>query len=192
MPFITEEIWQKLPHEGASIMSSPWPHTQQQLIDSKLQKQVQDIFNLVTQIRNLRGSIDIKPEQKVVVSLYAHHKSTEPSLQTHTELIMNLARLAELHILKKGSRPAGAISDVARDVDIFLHFTGLLEIDKEKSKIQEKLSQLSKFKSAKEASIKNPAFLKNAPEQIVEKERQGVEELEGSIKRLKKMYSELN
>ncbi|MEI6631888.1 MAG: valine--tRNA ligase, partial [bacterium] len=191
MPFITEEVWQRLNPGGDSIMISPWPHAQQQFIDKKLEKQMQSVFELVTQIRNLRGSIDIKPEQEIEVSVYAHSKEKESLIRNNSSLIINLAGLKEFHLLDGGARPRASISDVVEDVDIFLHFTGLLDINKEQSKIKDKRSQLTKIRDAKEARLKNRDFLKNAPEQIVEKERQGIEELAQTIKRLERMFDEL-
>ncbi|MBM3255634.1 MAG: valine--tRNA ligase, partial [Candidatus Omnitrophica bacterium] len=191
MPFISEEVWHRLNPKGGPIMVSAWPHTQQQFIDKKLEKQMRSVFELVTQIRNLRGSIDIKPEQEIEVSVYAHSKEKESLIRNSSSLIINLARLKELRLLNKAIRPQATISDVIEDTDIFLHFTGLLDINKEQAKIKDKHSQLIKIKEAKEVRLKNRDFLKNAPAQIVEKERQGIEELAQAIRRLKKMLEEL-
>jgi valyl-tRNA synthetase len=190
MPFITEEIWQRLPHQGDSIMISPWPHIQQQFIDRKLEKQVQSVFELVTQIRNLRGSIDIKPEQKVSVSIYAHSKEKESLVRSNSSLIISLAKLEDLKILDKGLRPSATISNVVEDIDIFLHFTGLVDIAKEQSKIKERCLELTKARDVKEARLKNKDFAKNAPAEIVEKERMGIEELGETLKRLERMLRE--
>jgi len=191
MPFVTEEIWQRLPHDGASIMIQPWPHIQEQMIDKKLEKETESIFGVIKEIRNLRSSIELKPDQKVVVSVYPHTKFKHKLIENNTALITNLAKLETLKILDSSTRPASTISAVIEDIDIYLHFSGLLDISKEKQKIKEKINELGKIKNLKEQRIKNPEFLKKAPKEIVEKEKESIGELKSSLKRLERMHNEL-
>jgi valyl-tRNA synthetase len=191
MPFITEEIWQKLPHEGASIMVQPWLHIQEQMIDKKLEKQAESIFAMITQIRNLRSAIEIKPEQKVKVSLYPHSKVKEKLIQEHADLIINLAKLENLQLLDTSHRPKGTLSAVIEDVDIYLYFTGLLDITQEQRKIKEKISQLDQIIKSKQTRLSDPDFVKRAPPDVVEKEKESKAELADELKRLEKMLNEL-
>jgi len=191
MPFVTEEIWQRLPHEGQSIMIQSWPHTQEQMIDKKLEKQAQSIFDVIKEIRNLRSSIELKPDQKVVISVYLHTKLKRRLIENNTDLITNLAKLEALKILDSSTRPASTISAVIEDIDIYLHFSGLLDISKEKHKIKEKINELEKIKNLKVQRIKNPEFLKKAPKEVVEKEKESIGELRNSLKRLERMNNEL-
>ena len=177
MPVITEEVWQRLQdtrtegHKDTSIMTEAWPHIQEQMIDKKLEKQAQSIFGLISQIRNLRSSLEIKPEQRVEVSVYPHSAIKRRLIKDNSGLIINLARLLKLNLLDSNQRPQAAISSVIEDIDIYLHFSGLLDITKEQSRIKEKIAELLKAKGNKEARINNPEFLKKAPADIVEKEK---------------------
>jgi len=134
MPFVTEEIWQRLPHEGQSIMIQSWPHTQEQMIDKKLEEQAQSIFDVIKEIRNLRSGIELKPDQKVVISLYPHKKHKRRLIENNADLIANLAKLEALKVLDSSTRPASTISAVIEDIDIYLHFSGLLDIVKKSIK----------------------------------------------------------
>jgi valyl-tRNA synthetase len=191
MPFVSEEIWQRLPHDDLSIMVQPWPHIQEEMLDKKLEKQVQSIFDVIKEIRNLHSSIGIKPDQKVTVSIYPHTKLKHRLIESNTDLIANLAKLEALKILDSSTRPASTISAVVEDIDIYLHFSGLLDISKEKQKIKEKINELEKIKNLKAQRIKNSEFLKKAPKEIVEKEKESIEELKNSLKRMERMYNEL-
>ena len=191
MPFVTEEIWQRLPHDGLTIMIQSWPHIQEQMIDKKLEKEAQSIFDLVKEIRNLRSSIEIKADQKVIISVYPHKKLKYKLIEDNADLIKNLAKLEALKILDSSARPTSAISAVIEHIDIYLHLSGLLDISKEKHKIKEKIAELEKIRNAKEQRIKNSEFLKKAPKEIVEKEKESIEELKNSLKRLVRMYHEL-
>jgi valyl-tRNA synthetase len=191
MPFISEEIWQRLPHQGSSIMTQPWPHLQEKIIDKKLEKEIQVLFNLVTQIRNLRSSLEIKPDTKLRVSLYPHTKTKGRLIRTNAHLIQHLAKIEELLFLDSSTRPEGSISDVARDVDIYLHYAGLWDINAERTKIQGKIMQLEKIKIAKENRIRDKEFLKKAPPEVVGKEKKSIEDLHKALRQLEKMQSEL-
>jgi valyl-tRNA synthetase len=191
MPFITEEVWQRLPHGGESIMVTASPHIQEAMIDKKLEGQAQALFNLITQIRNLRSCIEIKPEQKVKVSLYPHSKAKLKLIKENSALIINLARLEELNLLDSSKRPSAAISAVAEETDVYVHFSGLLDIVSEQKKIKDKIGNLDRIIKSKEARLNNQEFIKNAPKEIVEKEKESKLALSDELKRLERMLSEL-
>jgi len=196
MPFITEEVWQKLQglspsFDLNSIMIQPWPHVQEQIIDKKIQKQMQAVFNAITQIRNLRTSIELKPEQQVNISMYPHSKTIREILKENAPFIKNLARIESLAIMEVNEKPSCSISAVIEDIDIYLHFTGLFDITKEKSKIQAKLNCIIKMIKSKDERLSNPDFVKRAPQEIILKEKEGRDKLADELKRLEKIFNEL-
>jgi valyl-tRNA synthetase len=190
MPFITEEIWQLL-SKDSSIMIQPLPHIQEQIIDKKLEKQAEGLFDIITRIRNLRSSIEVGLEQKVKVSVYAHTKTKQKLIEDNRTLINNLAKLESLEFLAASKRPAATISATGEDLDIFLHFSGLFDLGKEREKIKEKITGFEKIIKSKQVMLDNRDFLKRAPAEIVEKEKSAKLKLEDEIKRLKRMYEEL-
>ena len=205
MPFVTEEIWQKLNetttqslpaeqagnNETTSIVTEPWPHIQEQLIDKKLEKQAQSVFAIITQIRNLRSSLEVKADKKVKVSLYPHSKIKQKSVKENTVLITNLAKLEELELLDSNKRPAAAISATVEDIDLYLHFTGLLDVAKEQRKFSEKIRNLSQIRKSKEERLKDSDFIKRAPKDIVDCELESKAKLDDELKRLERMLDEL-
>ncbi|MCM8796662.1 MAG: valine--tRNA ligase, partial [Candidatus Omnitrophica bacterium] len=127
MPFITEELWQKIPHEGKSIMLQSIPHIQDNLIDKNAEEQAQSVFNIITQIRNLRSGIEIKPEHRVDLSFYPHTKNKVKLLEENATWISHLAKAGNLEYLKEDKRPLHTLSAFTDEVDIYLHFSGLLD-----------------------------------------------------------------
>ncbi len=190
MPFVTEEIWQKM-HATASIMREPCPHVQEQMIDKRLEKQAQSIFSIISQIRNMRSSVEIRPEQKVRVSAFAHSRSKLKLIKENAALISNLARLESLELLDCDERPKATISSVMEDADIYLHFSGLLDAEKESAKFAQKAARLREYIKTKESRLQNKEFLKKAPQEIVEKETQDLAKSSDELKRLEKMLNEL-
>ena len=191
MPFITEEIWHRLFPESGSIMASSWPHIQEQIIDARAEAQAQALFEVITKIRNLRLEIDIKPEQKVTVSVYPHTEASRKSITQHSAIIAHLSRLETLNILEAGTRPQAAVSDITEDVDLYLHFNGLVEISKEQKKIKERLISESKRWEAKKKLMDNADFVKKAEPQVVENLQKEIKELEDRRGRLERLYNEL-
>lgn len=192
MPFLSEEIWHMLEANAKSIMTEPWPHIQEQMIDKKLEKDIEQLFEIITQIRNLRGQIEVKPDQKINISLYPHTKHIMKLLEDNAELIINLCKLGSFYILNSNSRPSATISSVVKDVDLYLHFTGLLDIDKEKHKITQKVGNIEKMILGKESRLKNKEFVKNAPAEVITKEKEGLSKLSDELSRLKRMFDELH
>jgi valyl-tRNA synthetase len=191
MPHISEEIWQRLPHEGESIMVRPWPHLEEQIIDKRCEKEAESIFETITQIRNLRISLEVKPEQKVRVSLYPHAKIKLKLFSEAAGLIRDLARLEMLEFLPENKRPAACVSAISKDADIYLHFSGLLDLTAEQQKIKKKISGLSALIKSKEVRVKNSEFTKKAPKEIVEGEKESIKKLNEELIRLEKMHDEL-
>ncbi|RKY32871.1 MAG: valine--tRNA ligase [Candidatus Omnitrophota bacterium] len=211
MPFISEEIWQKIkntrmqghpaspagPPAGqaggrdTSIMTERWPHLEEQMIDKKLEKQAESIFNLIKEIRNLRSLISVKPQEKVLVSLYPHSKQKQQLVGNNKDLVINLSRLEGLQVLDKSMRPESTISSLTGEIDIYLHYSGLIDIDNVRAGLEKKLTNIGNLIKAKSGRIKNKDFLKKAPQGVVNQEKEALVKLEGEIKRLKKMADEL-
>lgn len=172
-------------------MAASWPQSLALHADKKLEKQFASLLALVTHIRNLRAELELKPEHKAVVSIYPHTKTQGALLKETTPLMLNLARLEAVHILTENLRPAGTVSSVVDDFDVYLHFSGLFDAVKEQARIKERLSLIHKNLAGKRARMANKEFLKKAPEEVIEKEKAGIEDLENSIRRLQKLHDEL-
>ncbi|MCU0665930.1 MAG: valine--tRNA ligase [Candidatus Omnitrophica bacterium] len=190
MPFISEELYSIL-GEKESIMNSSYPHIQKDIIDHKQERKMQLVFEIITQIRNLRSQINIRPDQKVKAGVFAHSQNNTKLIMENTGLIKYLSRSEEIEILGSKEKPSGTISAIAEDVDIYLYFAGLLDVEKEKLRIKEKQEQLIKSKQGKESRLGNKDFLKNAPADIIEKETEGLSKIASELDRLDKMYRDL-
>ncbi len=98
MPFITEEVWQALPHEGDSIMVTTWPHIQKQMIDKDADSKMELIIEVITSIRNVRSKERIEPRKFINAYLKTKNKHTEDILRESQDYIKRLARIEELKI----------------------------------------------------------------------------------------------
>ena len=198
MPFITEEIWQKLsPHDAermthnASIMTQPWPHVQKEIIDKKAEGQMQLAIEVITAIRNLKAQLKIAQVQAVKVTLITKDKKVKSTLDKVSPYITNLGRLDALTIQESFAKLKKGISAIIKGIQVFLELEGLLDIDKEIERLSKEIDTLALSLKSKDARLKNKEFLQKAPEEIVEKEKEILAEGKEKLTSLKRVIDEL-
>jgi len=171
MPFITEEIWQALPHNGESIMVSPFPERDDSLKDMQAEIDMETVMNVVTAIRSLRAEVGValsKQINVVAVSTYARDL-IEPNI----EFIKNLAKVREFTFMD--SIPEEDINKYVSAhqpmLDLYVEVAGLVDLDKELARIDSELASINKELARVTGKLSNEQFTSKAPAEIVEKER---------------------
>jgi valyl-tRNA synthetase len=180
MPFITEELWQKVApladRGGDSIMVAPWPQPDSEHIDLQLEKEMAWVMSFVTAVRTIRAEMDISPGKRLAV-LVSGSQEMVSRLQRHQDLITPLARLESWQILS-GEAPEGAATGVVGEMQIFIPLAGLIDVDAETARLQKGLQKLEKELSRVVGKLTNPNFLSKAKPAVVEKEQGKRQELE--------------
>ena len=185
MPFITEEIWQNIPHEGKSIMVSPWPHMQGEFIDKKSEQKMQQIISCIIAIRNIRSVWQIDPAKRIKVIICAAKKTSESLLKSYALYIKDLAGIEALEIGKRLKKPESSAVAVAAGVELFVPLEGIIDVAKEEKRLEEKLQNLAYILHNSERKLKNKQFLSKAPKEIVAQEKEKAAHLKESIKKLR-------
>ncbi|MCX5696030.1 MAG: valine--tRNA ligase [Candidatus Omnitrophica bacterium] len=186
MPFITEEIWQKLPHEGSSIMLTAWPHLQENIIEPKIENIMEEALEIITNIRNMRLGLEIPPQaDNVSVKISVPDKNKRAVLESAANHIKNLARLNKVEILGEYKRAEREFSSVFKDKHITIPLSGVIDIEKHQEKISLKIAKAESDIKLKEKMLSDKNFLKRAPQEIVEKEREKLNNLKDEVQKLK-------
>ncbi|MDD2233842.1 MAG: valine--tRNA ligase [Desulfitobacteriaceae bacterium] len=176
MPFLTEEIWQNLPLQGESIMLQEWPEVKGDLRDSAAEKAMNLHMNIIKAIRNIRAEMNVAPGKKAEIILFAPDNRINLRLNTGVEAIKRLAGGSAVTILtempSKPSKAAGAVLD---GVEIYLPLKGLLDLDKEITRVEKELAQVRKDHKMFEGKLSNSGFIAKAPAEVVNKEREKLE-----------------
>ncbi len=184
MPFITEEIWQKIPHMGDSIMVSDWPKADKKKNDRKIEAEVELVINEIQAIRNVRGAWQINPKELVAVAVKTIRDKEMQIFKSYSTYIVQMAKISSLTIGKHVTRPKeSAVANIGR-VETYVVLSGLIDIRVERQRIELALGDVEKMIRGIEARLKNTEFLNKAPKEIVDKERQKVQELENRKTRL--------
>jgi len=191
MPFITEEIWQSINPQAGSIMVHPWPHLQKQMVDRHSEAQMKILMDLITAVRNVRAQWHIDPVKKVDLILRIEEVRIRKLLEENSSLIKALAKLETLSIEKDLKPTEKCASGVVGKIDFFVPLSELIDVAKEKSRLESQMGQLEKILSGLIVRLKNNDFLKKAPKEIVEGEKLKEKELKETITRLKQAVRQL-
>jgi len=185
MPFVTEEIWQRFPHDSLPIMTCPWPHLQEQIIDVKSEHKMQFIFEVIAAIRNMRSEIEIPGQEKIEARIFIKDKAKSELLSFMSLHIQNLARLSQLTIDEDYHPLKGQFVRVLKEMHLVIPLAGIVDIEAQKKKIDAKIKNAEADIKTKKTTLGNLDFIKRAPSEIVEKEKDKLNELIVTLKKLK-------
>lgn len=172
MPFITEEIWQHLPHQGRSIMTAPWPQADTDRICSQAEQGMKMVMEIIKAIRNMRAEVNVPPGKRSPVILLAASREMAAFL-THQEVYFaSLAGAEPLTVdLMERPKPGNALTAIAEGVEIYLPLRGLIDVEKELARLAKERDELAQDLSRVQAKLANKDFISKAPTAVVAKER---------------------
>ena len=183
MPYITEEIWHKLPNaEGESISLKEFPEKNEEEIYEEEKEKIERLKEIITAIRSLRSALQIKPSAKVKASFKTESGFSKKVIEEFKHHILNLARLESFEEVKE--RPENTVATFSRDTEIYLYIEGHVNLQELISSYEKKKEKLLKELERVNKKLSNENFLKKAPVEVVEKEKRIKEELENDLKKL--------
>lgn len=185
MPFITEEIWQALPHSGESIMTSPFPECDRLLVDDVAESEMSAVMDIVRAVRNLRAELGAAPS-KIIDMFVTANADAKNVIDRNSQSIKSLARIGELKFIESvcDADRGKYLSAHLPGVDIFIEVIGIIDVEKESARIDLELDAIVKELAQHESKLNNDQFIARAPAAIVEKERGIVAELVGKRSKL--------
>ena len=195
MPFITEEIWQALPHEGDYLMLQQWPEHHAGLDFPEEEKAMELIMDAIRGVRARRAEMNVPPSKKAKLTVSTLEQDV------FTQGIPFLKRLAYasdvtvVGVADAGSDDAmtaqGMVTVTTHAARIFMPLAELVDLEKEKARIQKELDKNRKELDKLEAKLQNPGFVNKAPAQVVEAEQERAEKLRALIAKLEESAAAL-
>ena len=191
MPFITEEIWQHLPHEGESIMIAPWPVADESLMDESVESGMTVMMDAIKAIRNMRAEVNAAPGKKAPATILV-----EPAFRSvfegHPEYVERLGTVDTLTLGDiNDEAPENAMTAVVTGAKVYLPLKGLIDVEKEMKRLTKELDGAKKELSRIEGKLSNEGFLAKAPEAVVEKEKAKKEDVKARLTALEDQLKEL-
>lgn len=169
MPFITEEIWQALPHEGKSIMISSFPVYNSEYKDDNAEKEMQMIMDAIKGIRNIRNEMNVPPSKKAGIFIITE----EPEIfENGIPFFKKLAYASEVSVIKDGGNaPENVVSVVVPGAEILMPLDELVDRAKEIERLEKEKKRLESEIKRVESKLNNKGFTEKAPASVVEEER---------------------
>ena len=187
MPFITEEIWQTLPHDGESIMISEWPVFSDALVFANEEAEMEKIMTAIKAVRNRRSEMNVAPSKKAQLFI---DTQSEETFSNGADFFMRLASASEVNLVKD-YHDDGAVTIITADAKIYIPMDELVDFKAE-------LERLSKEKAAVQKDIdfianklNNPNFVSKAPAALVDEQREKLAKAEEKMKMIDDAISKI-
>jgi len=179
MPFISEDIWQKLPipKPSKSIMIAPFPSPEDYPYDEAAEKELTLVMEVINTLRNIRGENSIKPGVRLPAVLIAAEESSVKLLENHRVHIEALGKVGSLEIRVGGAAPEKSAVGVVSGVEVHVPLGGLVDFAEELKRLEKENTKLEKDLTIVQKKLANDEFLNNAPPDVVEKEKSRHDEL---------------
>ena len=186
MPFLTEEIWQKLPHAGESIMRAPWPEAATSDIDPAAEQTMTAIMEVIKTTRNLRAELGTPPGKKSALILRVRDEALAAEFAAHEDYFYALASASEVSFLAADAPdPENVVTGALAGAAVYLPLAGLIDVEKETARLTKERENLEKEIKRLTGKLSNEGFTSKAPAAVVEAEREklaGYEEKIGLIR----------
>jgi valyl-tRNA synthetase len=185
MPFITEELWQQIKYREIkeALIVSDWPKAEE--FDQKLIHDAAHVFEVVSQVRNIRASKGISPKEAFDLTI---HTGNEPLYRSFEAILKKLANLSSISF---GQNVENAISFVIKSDEFFLPIGEQLDVEKEKENLLKEIDYTKGFLNSVAKKLSNEKFVNSAPAQVVESERKKEADALAKIKTLEESLAKL-
>jgi len=191
IPFVTEEIWQKMTGEGSSIMVSEFPTESELYEDSDAFRRVSVLKEIIGSIRNIRGVMNIPPPKKLKVLLSVPDRELRSILDDGREYVINLANLDKLSIEGAVEEPKGVATGIVGSIKIYVFLEGMVDIAAERARLEKEMRKLSKDLVAVSKKLNNRDFMEKAAEAVIRKEETKFKEFKEKNRNLEEALKKL-
>ena len=190
MPFITETIWQALPHEGPSVMVSAWPEYKEELHFAAEEAQMESLMDAVRAIRNRRAEMNVPPSKKAKVLILTEKKDT---FSAGAGFFPKLAYASEIELIDAVPADAAKMASVVTgDAQIYMPMGDLIDFEAERARLGKEKSKVEADIDFVMKKLNNPKFVDKAPEKVVAAEREKAEKLREHLAKLEESIAALN
>lgn len=179
MPFVTEEIWEYLPHDGESLVIAKYPKADDQFNDAEALKNMNMLIELIRSVRNIRAEVNRPLSKPITLLVKAKGQQEKVFLTENKSFIERFCNPEELHIDTELKLPSEVKSAVVSGAELYLPLAGLVDFDQEISRLEKELEKWTQEIKRVEGKLANERFVQNAPDKIVEEERKKKVEYQG-------------
>lgn len=171
MPFITEEIWQHLPHEGETITLASWPQFDQALVNEEAVTEMNLLMDIIRAVRNIRAEVNVPMSKKIELLVKAGDDQNLAIVNRNAVILKRFCNTSEFEAGLQVATPEKAMSAVVTGAELYLPLAGLIDIAQEIARLEKELKHLNDEVLRVEKKLSNPGFVAKAPEKVIEEEK---------------------
>ncbi len=200
MPFITEEIWQRVaPLTGkvtedsdATVMLQPYPELNEGYIDAKAETDIEWVKGVIEGVRNIRGEMNISPAKAIPILIKNGDAEDQRRLDENRQFLMTLAKLETITWLTEADKAPMSATSLVDQMEILVPMAGLIDKEAETARLNKEVEKLQKDLSRISGKLSNPKFVDKAPEEVVNKEKEKQAAQQQSLNQLQQQLDQIN
>jgi len=195
MPFITEEIWQKVAplagRSGTTIMLQDYPVYDEKKLDSAATADIEWLKGVIVGVRTIRGEMNIPPGKELNVLLRNGDQKDNKRLEENEQYLKKLAKLSDIRFLSPDEEAPVASATLVDELEILVPMAGLIDKDAELARLAKEIDKLEKDLARVQGKLNNSAFVDKAPEKVVNKEREKLQSLQQALEKLRQQQTQI-
>jgi valyl-tRNA synthetase len=184
MPFVTEELWHRMPGSSGSIMEAPFPEPVDYRPDESALEEMELLSGLITAIRNIRGEMNIPPGKSVNVVVEVRGEEDAGVVEENVVHVKALAGVGEVELTAGAEKPEASATGVFGDNQVHVLLKGLLDFEEEKKRLRKAIQKIEKEMALYTGKLANRGFVEKAPPEVVEEAREKVGSMKQRLGRL--------
>ncbi|GAB0218458.1 valine--tRNA ligase [Staphylococcus pseudintermedius] len=172
MPFVTELIWQNLPHEGESIVTSAWPTVDASLVFEESKDVMEQLVEIIKAVRQSRLEVNTPLSKEIPIKIQAKNETIQQLLKTNQHYLERFCNPSTLEIETQIDIPDKAMTTVVAAGEVILPIEGLIDMDKELERLEKDLQKWQKELDRVNKKLSNENFVNKAPEHVINEEKE--------------------
>jgi valyl-tRNA synthetase len=184
MPFVTEEIWQRIPGVRDSIMIADFPDSSEFLHDERAVREMDLLMGVINGVRNIRGEMNIAPSRKVNIVIESPDQEEGSSILRNLHHIRSLAGVESVEVASHVEKPEASATAVFEQKQVHVLLKGLLDFEEERKRLRKEIKKIEKDLEGATRKLSNEQFLGKAPPEIVEEVRGKVDTMSLKLEKL--------
>lgn len=192
IPFVTEEVYSKIAEVPGGLSKAAWPSVKSEYINPKSQNDMQSMVDVVTSIRNTRAQWNIKPNETIDCLVAIGNQEQEAVFKKEFANLQHLGRIQNVTFDAGASALKDAAAGVVGEVKFFIPLAGVIDLAKEKARIQQQIIQQEKSVEGISTRLQNNEFVKKAPPEVIQKDQERLTVLRKEIQELRAVIASLS
>lgn len=192
IPFITEEIWQKVKGfvgiEADSIMLQPFPTVDENAFDDEAEREINWLKDVIVAVRNIRAECNIAPSKELDLLFRNIDVTEQKILEKQTALLCAMAKLGDARVLTEGENAPLAVAKLVGNTELLVPMAGFINKETELARLTKEIEKYQNEVKRIESKLSNEAFVAKAPEAVIAKEREKMAEYQSGLEKIREQY----